>query len=513
MNGMAAFIYDPIDQGERYQILSGNGKARFGGTTGHTMTGQGCTLLGTNTAAYRIWDGMRGIDYLAGRPDIDPERIGCTGNSGGGTLTSYLMALDPRIKCAAPSCYLTSFKRLLEEAGPQDSEQDIHGQIAYGMDHADYVMMRAPKPTLICCATHDFFDIRGTWDSFRDAKRLYTKLGFAERVSLVEAPEKHGFSPMLRQGAVRWMRRWLQGANDAVTEAEFPVLTDEEIQCTPKGQVMLLEGARSVYDINVDFEKELAKERAAFWEASSKEDALGKVRETVGVRPLGDIPELEVETVGKAERDGYEIVKLILRPEPGIAIPALAFIPPEGADTACLYVHGKGKAADAAPGGAIEKLVLEGALVLAPDLRAMGETASTAATGDWKFRFGAGWKDFYRAYLLGKSYVGMRTEDILLCVRFLSAYRNDGKPRPIQLRAFGEAGVPAIHAAALEPGLIASLHVGDALSAWADVVAAPEARLQLQSTVHGALRFYDLPRLLATLDADKVTVSNPLSIK
>jgi hypothetical protein len=63
-NGIAALIYDPIDQGERYQLLDNAGKPRYGGTMGHTMTGVGCILLGTNTATYRIWDGMRGIDYL-----------------------------------------------------------------------------------------------------------------------------------------------------------------------------------------------------------------------------------------------------------------------------------------------------------------------------------------------------------------------------------------------------------------------------------------------------------------
>ncbi|NQT41114.1 MAG: acetylxylan esterase, partial [Planctomycetes bacterium] len=116
-NGMAALCYDPIDQGERYQLLDDKGKPVEGGTIAHCLAGVGAILLGRNTATYRVWDGMRGIDYLQSRPEIDPRRIGCTGNSGGGTLTSYLMALDPRIQAAAPGCYLTSFRRLLETKG------------------------------------------------------------------------------------------------------------------------------------------------------------------------------------------------------------------------------------------------------------------------------------------------------------------------------------------------------------------------------------------------------------
>jgi dipeptidyl aminopeptidase/acylaminoacyl peptidase len=81
-------------------------------TQEHFLIGVGSILLGTNTARYRTWDGMRAIDYLTSRSDIDPQRIGFTGCSGGGTVTSYVMALDDRVACAAPACYLTSFHRL-----------------------------------------------------------------------------------------------------------------------------------------------------------------------------------------------------------------------------------------------------------------------------------------------------------------------------------------------------------------------------------------------------------------
>lgn len=188
-NGMAALCYDPIGQGERYQMLDfdqehthfataprlevPHPRVRHLCTTEHTAMGLGCILLGSNVAQYRIWDGMRAIDYLQSRDDIDSSKIGCTGNSGGGTLTAYLMALDDRIVAAAPVCYLTTFRRLIDTRGAQDAEQNIFGQIAFGMDEPDYVMMRAPKPTLICAGRRDAtFDIDGTWDLFRQSKVL-----------------------------------------------------------------------------------------------------------------------------------------------------------------------------------------------------------------------------------------------------------------------------------------------------------------------------------------------------
>src|ERR687893_319663 len=95
---------------------------------------------------------------------------------------------------AAPSCYITSLERLFATIGPQDAEQNITGQVAFGMEHADYLTMRAPRPTLMCVATQDFFDIQGAWTTFREASLLYGKLGYGERVAPFEFDDKHGFS-------------------------------------------------------------------------------------------------------------------------------------------------------------------------------------------------------------------------------------------------------------------------------------------------------------------------------
>ncbi len=251
-NGIAAFCYDPIGQGERIQMLDASGKAaiREGSTTEHTLAGIGALLVGRQVASYRVWDGIRALDYLARRPEIDPARLGCTGNSGGGTLTAYLMALDDRIAVAAPSCYITSLERLFATIGPQDAEQNITGQVAAGLDHADYVTIRAPRPTLLSVGTRDFFDIQGSWDTFREVKLLYGRLGFGERVDLFESDEPHGFTEPRRVATVRWMRRWLLKMDDAITEATTAVASDQELQCTRTGQVLGDGPGVSVFDLN-----------------------------------------------------------------------------------------------------------------------------------------------------------------------------------------------------------------------------------------------------------------------
>ncbi len=509
-NGIAALCYDPVGQGERSQFLPVEGVPRRPGTLEHSLMGVGCILLGTNTATWRIWDGIRGIDYLISRSDIDPQRIGCSGNSGGGTLTSYIMALDDRVLCAAPSCYLTSYERLLSTIGTQDAEQHLFAQVSFGMDHADFVLMRAPRPTLICAATRDFFDIAGTWDTFRQAKRMFTRMGFPERVDLVEGDHEHGFHPPLRVAMVRWMRRWLLGIDDTVVEPEFEVFTEEQLKCTPHGQVLLEEGVRSVFDFNVEEETRLAEQRRRLWKESPQKQVVESVRRIAGVRPYEEMPTPEVEMVDTRARKQSRLIKLILKTPDGLPLPCLLFEPHDWKGDIYLYVHGDGKHADAHTNGPLETLAQEGHLVLAPDLRGMGETE--ARTENYKAHgipLGPDWQDYFHAYLLGKSYVGMRAEDIYTCVRFLET-RREG--RPIHLVAIGEAVPPALHAAALAPDLFASVRLEEGINSWAEVVRAPLARDQLINTVHGALRTYDLPDLLTLLPAERVSIVRPADL-
>jgi hypothetical protein len=379
------------------------------------------------------------------------------------------------------------------------------------MDHADYVLMRAPRPTLMCAATGDFFDIRGTWDSFRQAKRFYSRLGFAERVDLAETDARHGFSKQLRVAAVRWMRRWLLGIDDAITEPPSKIATDAQARCTARGQVMLLEGARTTYDINADLEKELAKARKRFWQRTDRAAALAEVRRITGIRRLADLPKPKSRKVGTTKSEACRIDKLILEPEDGIWLPALAFVPAKRSGQAYLYLHADGKQADAAADSPVPKLAAQGNLVLAVDLRGLGETAGNKPGRRGISRYvGGDWKDLYLAFLLGRSYLAMRAEDILVCARFLATYQASEKPNRVHLVSVGKVGPPALHAAALEPRLFASVTLKRCLISWSNVVHTPMAAGQFENVVHGALKTYDLPDLLGTLPKKKVTWSEPL---
>jgi dienelactone hydrolase len=492
-HGMAALIYDPIGQGERYHFFNDDKKPLFGTTLHHTTMGVGCILTGTNIARYRIWDGMRGLDYLASRDDIDPDRLACTGNSGGGTLTSYIMALDDRVTVAAPSCYLTTFEKLLDTIGPQDAEQDIFGQIAYGLDHADYIHLRAPKPTLMCAATQDFFDIEGTWETFREAKRLYTRLGFPERVSLAEVDEKHGFSQGLREAMVSWMSRWLLEEDVNVEEPAFDVVPEADVICSPEGQVIWMEGARSLFDLSVALSDKLAEERAPLWEDPDVDALRAQVRELIAYPGGDEISVPEAESRGTVEHDGVTWERIVLKPEPGILLPALLAIPEGEVKGAAVLASGRGMREILSHSPAA-KYLSQGDAALLVDVRGVGETETVDSPKGWGMYVGEAWRDYFRAYLLGKSFVGMRAYDLSAAGRYLADRFPD---KPVRLVARYDCTVPAQHAAALHPGLFESVFLQEGIPSWTAVVEEPRARRQLVNTVHGALELYDLPDLVS----------------
>ncbi|MBQ9456207.1 MAG: hypothetical protein IJU53_11130 [Thermoguttaceae bacterium] len=320
LNGIAAMIVDPIDQGERFQNIDPVAKKELSASVhGHNLLGIGSILLGRNTAMFEIWDAMRAFDYMQTRDDIRHENLGLAGLSGGGTQTSYVMALEDRVDVACTCCYTCSLYGLMKMNETQDAEQNIFGQAAFGMDHADYCMMRAPKPTFFGTATKDFFPIEMGWESFRDAKRLYSRMGYGNQVDLTETDNSHGYDKTLREATVRFMLRFLDHREAPIFEPEWlQAHTDEEIQVTPEGFTMLLDGARSTFDLNRDYAKQLAAARKPI-----DAGTVAKIRDLAKVRDAKAFGEMKVQTLGEEKLDGLTVKKLVLEPEPGISLPAL----------------------------------------------------------------------------------------------------------------------------------------------------------------------------------------------
>jgi len=507
-NGMAVLCYDPVGQGERYQRLDAQGKSVIRGTTEHTMAGIGALLVGRQEASYAIWDGMRALDYLAGRPEVDPRRLGCTGNSGGGTLTAYLMALDDRIAVAAPSCYITSLERLFATIGPQDAEQNITGQVAAGMEHADYLTMRAPKPTLMTVGTRDFFDIQGSWDTFREVKLIYGRLGFGERVDLFESDEPHGFTQPRRIATARWMSRWLLKQDEPIDEPDVSIASDADLQCTRSGQVLRDFEGKSVFDLNAERARELRSARESAGAKRSDADFRAEVRKLVGLdgRHL-DAARLRV--VGTLSARGRTIRKLAFDVEPGIVVPALD-LAAAGSDRPSPVVVKAGVdwVRDLDKPGAIDELLKSPARTILINPRGTGETSPGGESRPGA-PFGRDWKEAFLAIHLARPLLGQRVVDVLSILESLKAEQGDGAG--FHLVGVGLAGPVVLHAALLdEKGLIQEVTLERSLSSWEDLVKQGISRDQLANVVPGALRIYDLPDLAARLAPRPVHIETPV---
>ncbi len=223
--GYVVFIFDPIGQGERLQYPNAQLKSRIGvGVREHLYAANQQLLVGEFLGAWRAWDGIRALDYLLTRPEVDARHVGLTGNSGGGTMTTWLCGLDERWTMAAPGCFVTSFRRNLENELPADSEQCPPRALALALDHEDFVAALAPKPVLLLAKERDFFDVRGTEAAYGRLKQLYRLLGAESNIGLFVGPTAHGYSQENREAMYRWFNR-ITHVSDATTEPKLGYFT------------------------------------------------------------------------------------------------------------------------------------------------------------------------------------------------------------------------------------------------------------------------------------------------
>ncbi|MGH9661620.1 MAG: alpha/beta hydrolase family protein [Bryobacteraceae bacterium] len=484
-HGYVALAWDHLGQGERSQFFDpALGESRLGrnrSTTEHSMLGAQCLLNGDALARYTIWDGIRALDYLLSRPEVDSTRIAVTGNSGGGTHTAYIAALDDRVHAAAPSCYLTSWRRLLETIGPQDAEQCLPPFLADGLDHADFVHAFAPKPYLILSAIRDFFSINGARETYEEARRSYNALGAEDRIGMVEADDGHGYSEPRRRALYAWLARWLKGGAPA---ADTPVLQEPEaaLECTKTGQVSTSLGGETVYSLN---RRRIPKRTGAV--------TADVVRKVAGIA-VSTAP-LNVKRYGQVQRDGYHIEKLTYESEPGIVIPALLFVPAAPDGTGTLYIDGRAKSSAGA-------LAMGGSTVLAIDPRGMGETAvNRPQDGQAYSGYFGDYASSLKAMLVGRSLVGMRAGDAirgldLLATRARGAIRGHGK---------GAGAIILLHAAVVDARLT-ELALEGMLVSYESVVNAPIHRGLYESIIPGVLKHYDLADLARAVAPRRVRI-------
>lgn len=503
--GFVALAWDPIGQGERLQHFDPElGASKVGRPTAeHGHDGVQTTLLGEHVSRYFIWDAMRAIDYLAGRSDVDGGRIGAFGCSGGGTVTVYLAALDPRVKAAASACYVTTFDSLLRApAGPQEGEQSIPGFIAEGLDFGDWILLAAPRPYAIVSTTEDMFPFEGARRTYEEARRVYGLLGAEARLQWITGPGGHGALGPLYGDILAFFATALGPIGNTPTFTRLPPRPAEDLLVTSTGQVSTAATGTSVQAIN------RARIEIAGAPSSTTSgpvfDLQHRVRQATGmqVRPTDPPPAgrvLETREVGDLRIDRVALDSVDGEFPVVLTMPRIG-----GAKPVVLWLDADLPTPESPRGREIERLARGGAIVASVPARPF-----PAGTEEIKSPIlGSHYLLSLRAMLVGRTLLGLRVDDALRATGWLLA-RSDVDRTRVSVYGNGPMGVAALHAAALD-SRFTRVVTEDALVTWKAIVEQPVHRNASEVVVPGVLRQYDLPDLLRSISPRVVTIVNPV---
>lgn len=504
--GYVMLIFDPIGQGERLQYVNDNLKPKHGiGVSEHLYTGNQQHLVGEFFGAWRAWDGIRALDYLLTRKEVDPNHVGITGNSGGGTMSTWLIGLDRRWTMGAPACFVTTMRRNFENELPQDAEQCPPRALALGLDHADFIAAMAPKPVILLTKEKDYFDVRGGIEAFARLKHIYTLLGKPDNIALQIGPTEHGYSQENREAMYRWFNR-VTGISDAQTEPKLTMEKDEVLQCTERGQVAELK-PRNVFSFTQEKSRALAAKRGQ----PAGQELKNAITEVL------KLPELPEET------PDYRILRpirsrnyprrfatnYVVETQPDIfalvtRLTETAHLsrPPQDPRPAMLYVSHHSADAELRSEPLIKELLSAGdgdSPFYACDLRGIGDSRPDTCGADQFFNpYGSDY--FYSAYgiMLDRPYIGQKTYDLLRVLDWLRSFGH----RDIHIVAKGWGAQPATFAAVLK-NRVKELTLKQGLTAYAHVAESEDYNWPLSALPPNILARFDLPDCYRELEKTK----------
>jgi cephalosporin-C deacetylase-like acetyl esterase len=511
--GYVVLAFDPFGQGERYQYLDPRtGKPLYGPTGEHSQAGRPMLLFGSTFAQYRAWDGVRALDYLLSRSEVDPEKIGLTGQSGGATMTMYLCALEPRIKVAVE---VDGNSENL--AGPSyappgavaDAEQNLIFSLPEGIDRGDLLLAFAPKPLLMIYtrsdrgATYSPTYIEGTKEVHQEVQAAYKLMGAAEKAALFATSLPHDYDFFSRQAAYRWFNQWLGREDWGTEEAEFDEAAPGGLDCTSTGQVLTSLGGRTVVQLNSDRLKKIAPANPTGSTLSDARAFRQSVRTTL--RQLlalpGEKSPLDSETVSSHSRKGVHIEEVFLHSEPSIRVTGWFLKPDQGSGLfpTILHVSERGKYDTPEETGDLVRLAKKGFAVCSVDLRGLGYSIPHLPAAGPVFYHGDDIQEDYAwaSFTLGKPVLGQRVLDCLRCLDYLESRADVDKGR---IHGLGEhGGAIAVLLAAVIDDRVSSLMLDSIVATYQSLVESKSYSLGLTWFLYGILKHFDLPDMVAAL--------------
>ena len=523
-SGFVVFAYDPIGQGERRQYWnSATGVTDVGGPVfEHSMVGQQLLLLGETLTGYMLWDGMRAIDYLLTRAEVDPERIGCAGHSGGGTLTKFLTVVDDRIQCAAILEGGTANAWPDQSIGIGDVEQNLFPAALYGVDNVDLHTAIAPRPLLV--------GIEHEGVGFNKAaaaiQARYGQLGAEKKFATCISGDPHAWTPKLRLATSDWFCRWFYNRSGPLVEEAQDICSPKDLYCTPNGSLRDSGMGLTLHDIIL---KKQASLKPTWTAPNTAASVAGRQRE-IRMRVIDLLrykekkDALGVRHLDTVLREGYSIEHIEFISEPGIYIPMWVFVPEhrKEAQPAVLYFSDEGTQSDGMEfeggessglqHGILDKLAREGYLVVAADVRGVGQTRHNSslslASEPFGQLFDADTAMAYASWSMDESLLGMRVSDVVRSVDYI-LQRKDTAENRLHVIGKGTAGLWCLYAAAIDDR-IHSVTCAQGLVSYKALVESDRYLYGADVFVPTVLLHLDLPEVAAAVAPRALTFIAPV---
>jgi cephalosporin-C deacetylase-like acetyl esterase len=509
--GYVVFIFDPLSQGERIQYPDGKGGSHVGGCCAeHNFMGRQNILTGPYFGSWRVWDGMRAMDYLLSRPEVDPECVGLTGNSGGGTMTTLILANDDRFAMGAPSCYITSWRCNAENELPADAEQQPPWTLGLGMEMGDLLMLQAPKPLIVLTQESDYFDQRGALDMYDRLKRLWKLLGAEDNVEFFTGPRPHGYWIENREAMYGFFNKHA-GVHAPKKEPAIEIEEQPTLWCTASGQVDELKPA-TVSDFVRERSRELAEERGAV----SGDDLLRVAKKLLDLPKRDGPPDYRVlRPVSGREWPRAYAASYVIETEPDhggrclvykLDDEARASRPLPGKGPATLYLPDLSSDAELRDDAFARKLTADDAF-FACDYRGIGEQIPNTCGGN-RFADIYGSDYFYASYaeMFGQSYLAWRVHDVLCALDFMAEYGYDR----VHLAGAGRGGLVAAFAGLVDERVRRVTLKGVPIS-YAEMAETRMNQWTQSSMLPDVLGSFDLPDVYRALYAKKLSIVAPVS--
>jgi cephalosporin-C deacetylase-like acetyl esterase len=431
LKGFVVLAFDPLGQGEREQTSDPQLQAPAAGWSvpEHIQQGAQADLAGEGLARYFIWDAKRSIDYLVSRPDVDAQRLGAAGCSGGGALTTFIGALDARLRAVIPACYPVSFRVLFTGEVPH-SEMILPQEIFRGLDTADFIELSAPTPWLIQATAQDYFTPAGAKIVYEEALRWYRLYGAEDKVAFFVGPGSHGTPLVSREAVYRWLIRWLNNGRGDFHEQPVKLYPNYELLVTKTGHVEDEPGSRTFNQLILDSYRSRRKPGSA----ADLADELRRLE----IPTSGSAPAFR--TVESSQREGFRTEHIQFESETGIEIDARLYLPSSsGKKPAVVLVAGQ------LSDFLAERLAKTGSVILKMEPR-------RSQSPDTRRPYVGDWLDNTRADMIGISLAAKRAHDILRGVDLLCA-RADVDVTSIRAAAQGVKGIWLLLATAADPRL------------------------------------------------------------